>query len=181
MSKQVAMPQTRAVGAGLRRPFRADGRLLDGRAPERDLRHQRGRSRAAVPGRSVRACAGEPVGPRPAVRPTGAARPVDPVGRAGAPMRLTERGRMLVAAVFLAVAGFGLVATVGAAVGSWLSESSVRTEVVTVQPGQSIWSIARQADPAANPVDTVARIAQWNGLHSTRDVAPGVHLVVPAR
>lgn len=53
------------------------------------------------------------------------------------------------------------------------------TAVVVVQPGESVWSIARTLDPGADPRELVARIRELNSLASGV-VVPGQSLVVPA-
>ncbi len=56
------------------------------------------------------------------------------------------------------------------------------TASVVVQPGQTLWSVARQVAPGADVRETVARIKDLNGLSgpSSDVVVPGQQLVVPA-
>jgi LysM domain len=57
---------------------------------------------------------------------------------------------------------------------------NLRTQVVTVAPGDSLWSIARRYGPqGASTMDTVATISTLNG-EITGQLEPGQRLVVPA-
>jgi LysM repeat protein len=49
---------------------------------------------------------------------------------------------------------------------------------VVVQPGQTLWSIALRAEPAADPRVIVSQIMEFNAL-SNDVVAPGERLWVP--
>ena len=51
-------------------------------------------------------------------------------------------------------------------------------ETVTVQPGQSLWSIAEGRVPDQDPRVTISQIRQLNDLEGTR-VLPGEQIVVP--
>ena len=119
----------------------------------------------AAPFPSVRATA-----PRARVHRTSAHRPQ--------PVRLTRRGRAVIAAgVFLAALA-GLIAT-GPVADAASGASSGQTAVVVVQPGQTVWSIAKTLDPGADPRGLVGRIRELNGLDDAV-VVPGQALVVPA-
>lgn len=52
------------------------------------------------------------------------------------------------------------------------------TSVVVVQAGDSLWSIAQEVAPAADPRETIARIRDLNGMRSAT-VIPGQSVVVP--
>jgi LysM repeat protein len=51
-------------------------------------------------------------------------------------------------------------------------------EGVVVEPGQTLWSIARSADPGTDARITVQRIMRINGLRGP-GLAPGERLWVP--
>jgi LysM repeat protein len=51
---------------------------------------------------------------------------------------------------------------------------------VVVQPGQTLWSIAQQVAPGADPRGTVGQLERLNGLAGPQ-VYPGEALRVPAR
>jgi hypothetical protein len=100
--------------------------------------------------------------------------------------RLTRRGRMVVAA--LIIAGLVLVAALAwlagtaraDAAGSGVPSSAVYHSLrsVVVMPGQSLWSIASQYDPAADPRGVIQQIIDLNALSGT-SVQPGQHLWLP--
>jgi hypothetical protein len=97
--------------------------------------------------------------------------------------RLTRRGRIVVAA--LITAGVVLVAALAwlagtaraEAAGSGTPASAVYHSLhsVVVQPGESLWTIAAQADPAGDPRTVMQEIIDINALHGT-SVQPGQRL-----
>jgi len=102
---------------------------------------------------------------RPALRP------------AGQPVRLTRRGRLallLVLAVLVLVA-FSL-GRESASAGS--GSARVTRPTTVVQPGETLWAIARRVAPSADPRATVARLAELNDLGSAPIVA-GQRLTLP--
>lgn len=117
---------------------------------------------------SVRACAGGEIGWQPV-----ADRP---------PLRLTRRGRRLVAAVSVLVFG-SAVFVIGQQVVASLSGEPAFTNTMTVQvgAGQSLWEIAQETNPGVDPRIVVEEIAKLNGLRSAADLTPGETLVVPVR
>jgi LysM domain-containing protein len=128
---------------------------------------------------------GQEVQSRRAVAPGRAHQP-GPAMPARPRTRLTRRGRrvlwafatLLVAAVLTPVL---LVASAGAeAANHGASPAQVRAGMrhVVVQPGQSLWSIAEQAEPHADPRTVIQQIIQYNALGSDV-VAPGESLWVP--
>lgn len=135
---------------------------------------RRGRAAAAT-GRAVRA------GGR-AAAPTG--RAVAPASRAAAPVRLTRRGRAVVAVLLLllAVTVLGLLrAPATATTGGRGASASPVAERVTVRPGETLWQIAERAAPGVDPRDTVARIREMNGLRTSAVEAGRVLWVPPGR
>lgn len=98
--------------------------------------------------------------------------------------RLTRRGRLLragVIAVMLAWVTALLVANVTTAPGTHVAPSSApvaASRVVTVQEGDSLWAIARDAQPGRDPREVVSAIREMNGLPSNL-IHPGQELVVP--
>jgi len=100
-------------------------------------------------------------------------------------LRLTARGR----AVFTTLAAAPLVAIVlflglgggDAVAGQNASAGSVDAasfEYVSVAPGQSLWQLAEQVAPHADPREVVADILALNQLQSA-DVQPGQELAIP--
>ncbi|MEZ5116407.1 MAG: LysM peptidoglycan-binding domain-containing protein [Candidatus Nanopelagicales bacterium] len=100
-----------------------------------------------------------------------------------APVRLTRRGRLVALAVLtlLAVTSVLLLGRVGAvAEAPTGAVPPAATELVVVQPGETLWSIAEAVDPQADPRETVERLRSLNGLEGSL-VVPGQPIVVPAR
>jgi len=96
--------------------------------------------------------------------------------------RITRRGYALltlVVAAPLVIAAFGFALNGGGAA-AVVDASSVSFEHVTVQPGESLWQLAGQIAPSADPRDVVADIVQLNQLNSA-EVQPGQSLAVPVK
>ena len=100
--------------------------------------------------------------------------------------RLTRRGRIVVAVLIMA--GAVLVAALAwlagtaraEAAGSGSPSSAVYHSLhsVVVQPGESLWTIATQADPAGDPRSVMQEIIDINALSGT-SVQPGQRLWLP--
>jgi hypothetical protein len=93
-------------------------------------------------------------------------------------LRLTRRGRALLTLAVIALV------TVAFALGRVSSDASgaagaAARRTVVVQPGETLWEIARAASPAADPRDTVRRIQQINDLPGSAPVRPGQQLLLP--
>ena len=123
-----------------------------------------------------------PGGPAaPAARP-----PVTKPRQARTRARLTRRGRVVVAALLAAsmvliaalawLAGTARADTAAGGVPSSAVYHSLRS--VVVQPGQSLWSIATQYEPASDPRGVIQEIIDLNALSGT-SVQPGQHLWLP--
>ena len=132
----------------------------------------------AVPGQATRPelLPGQPVRPRPARPQPASAQP------ASAPLRLTRRGRVVVAvAAVLLLAVLSLVIAASAQATSH-PVSSPRTQQslaqVTVRPGQSLWSVAEAADPNADTRVVIQQVVELNGL-TGNVVFAGQRLWVP--
>lgn len=97
--------------------------------------------------------------------------------QAGAPMRLTRRGRVVL--VLLALA---LVVALGSIAGRALAARPVvepAHQVIVVAPGQTLWGIASEiASPDEDVRDVVAQLASLNELDSVALIA-GEELRVP--
>jgi len=89
---------------------------------------------------------------------------------AAVPLRLTRRGRVVVAAAAaLLVALLSLLATGTAQATSHSAPSRTADRSlsqVVVRPGQSLWSIAENADPDADPRLVMQQIIELNSLTS---------------
>ena len=114
--------------------------------------------------------------------------PIMPVSRPaasrpGAPrtrLRITRRGRTVLAiliAVPLAVAAVvGGIGAVGAAADK--TPAHVTFQYVSVAQGESLWQVAEEIAPKADPRDVVADIVQLNNLQSGV-IQPGQRLAIP--
>jgi nucleoid-associated protein YgaU len=93
-------------------------------------------------------------------------------------LRLTRRGRCVAVFVItlLALATFSIGRT---AVGASPSSAGPALTQVTVQPGDTLWAIAKRVAPGDDPRDTIHRILEINGLHDSA-VQAGQRLGVPA-
>jgi len=108
------------------------------------------------------------------------ARPARPVATTASPARLTRRGRLV---VVLVLATLTLIAfSLGRASSSDASRGAGRPAsprpTTVVQPGDTLWSIARRIEPGADPRVMVDRIARLNDLGG-RPIQSGQQLTLP--
>jgi hypothetical protein len=100
----------------------------------------------------------------------------------GVPLRLTRRGRAVIAvaaAILVAVVSLiaaGAVQATNRSVPPRVAEQSLAR--VVVHPGQSLWSVAESADPGADTRQVIRQIVELNGLAGDAVVA-GQRLWVP--
>jgi hypothetical protein len=94
-------------------------------------------------------------------------------------IRLTRRGRLalLVAAVFCMLLGFSLGNTLSFTAGTVSPPPASRS--IVVQPGQTLWGIATQVAPHADPRATIQQIIVLNHL-PTAGLQTGETLAVPS-
>lgn len=98
-------------------------------------------------------------------------------------LRLTRRGRVVFGTFFalLVVFALALVAIFGGAQAVATDEAaSTEFGYVVVQPGASLWQVAGEIDPSADPRDLVAEIVRLNKL-SDSGVQAGQPVAVPLR
>jgi len=101
-------------------------------------------------------------------------------------VRLTRRGRIVVAilltaaCLLLAALAWMAVAARAQAADGGLPPGAVYRNLtsVVVHPGQTLWSIASQAEPAADPRVVMQEIADLNALQGS-SIEPGQRLWVP--
>jgi predicted Zn-dependent protease len=101
-------------------------------------------------------------------------------------LRITRRGRIVLAALaslplvaaLVALAVFG--ANSAVASGAESSAASQSFDYVTVQAGETLWGIAEEMAPTADPRDVIADIVSLNQLPSS-EVQPGQRLAVPSQ
>jgi len=148
-----------------------------------------GESRAAFPGIEPRSSSipGPARAPltEPILTPSAVISPRPRPVAAHSPVRLTRRGRAVVAAlVVVAIAAMALVIAMAAAAGAQAASpgqpgSGHRgMHEIVVQPGQTLWSIASAAEPTADPRVVVQQIMAANRM-TTADIAAGQVLWVP--
>ena len=98
-------------------------------------------------------------------------------------LRLTIRGRRVLAALVavpLAVAVGMAVVSGGAALASKDAGAPAGSfSTVTVEPGDSLWSIAQTVAPGADPRDVVDAIVRLNALDGVT-LSPGEQIAIPA-
>jgi LysM domain len=127
-----------------------------------------------------------PAAPRPSALRTGTPSPGThspsaPVA-VRTPVRLTRRGRLVVAVAALLVAAAVSVVLAGAAQALGHSGGPARPGAgitkVQVQPGQNLWTLAEAYDPNADPRQVIQEILQLNSM-STDQLQPGQVLWMP--
>jgi hypothetical protein len=194
-SQSYARRPSRPAGAG-RGPARsvASSRQVTGTAAAAGAGAGR-IARAAPPVRPGRPVLGRPVLGRPVLgrpvlgrpvlgRPVPVGRPASAARAAGAVpsrrIRLTRRGRIVVAALAVAAAWGLFVAGASAAQASSPAPRAAigSGQQIIVQPGSTLWSIAQSADPHADARTVVQEMLQANRL-KTADITAGQRLWVP--
>jgi nucleoid-associated protein YgaU len=178
----VEMPSSEAVPADAETVMRRVWAVPDDALPELPSWLGRGNRQVSAGKRPARAAQ--------AARPVRTVRQSGPVsgawrardGASSGPVRLTKRGRVAVAVLATMLAGGLCVAGATAAqatsgAGS-PSNGTPRAEQVVVEPGDTLWSIARSAGPGADTQAIVQEIMQVNRL-ANPDIAPGQRLRVP--
>ena len=141
---------------------------------------ERAASRAAT--RWVRP--GQPAGTAP-LSPAAAAtavRELPPHGQAASvPLRLTRRGRIVVAVttvLLLAVLSLIVARSAEATNHAAPARTGQGLAQVVVRPGQSLWAVAENADPSADTRVVIQQIVELNGLTGSA-VFAGERLWVP--
>jgi LysM repeat protein len=98
-------------------------------------------------------------------------------------IRLTRRGRLvlLCIAVLCMLFGFsiGNLVSFGSSAPSYPTTPSAGSPTIVVEPGQTLWGIATQVAPHADPRATVQRIIDLNHLAGT-NLQVGESLALPS-
>jgi hypothetical protein len=163
-ARRAVRPVSRARRPAPLRLVATDGRLLSRASGE--------------PVRTTPGTAAEPRQPAAAPRPAEAPRPA----AARTPVRLTRRGRLVVAVAVLLMAAAVSVVLAGAAQALGHSGGPARLGAgitkVQVQPGQNLWTLAEAYDPNADPRQVIQEILQLNSM-SNDQLQPGQVLWMP--
>jgi LysM repeat protein len=95
-------------------------------------------------------------------------------------LRMTARGRRVLLAIV--VVPLLIVIAVLALNSGWATASSAPTSLayVSVQQGESLWQLAEELAPSADPRDVISDIQTLNRLDSVA-VVPGQRLAIPAQ
>ena len=95
-------------------------------------------------------------------------------------LRLTRRGRVVVlcALVTLLMAAFSL-GRVGSQAAPRGARSTSQLSQTVVQPGESLWSVAKRVAPGHDPRAVIDQIADLNNLQ-TSSLQAGQLLVIPS-
>ncbi len=101
-----------------------------------------------------------------------------PAKLASGPVRLTTRGRIVLATVASVLLSVMVVLSGQITADAGSASGGPALAAVVVQPGESLWSIASEVAPAADPRETIALIRDLNGMQGST-VVPGQSLVVP--
>lgn len=97
-------------------------------------------------------------------------------------LRLTRRGRFvltMLAALPIVIGAFVFALNGGGAAATG-EQTHATFHYVTVQSGDSLWSVASRLAPKADPRDVIADLVNLNGL-SSAVVTPGQRLAIPAQ
>ncbi|WP_165966823.1 LysM domain-containing protein [Actinomadura sp. 7K507] len=101
------------------------------------------------------------------------------------PIRLTRRGRVVLVLFAATVTLVSLWLTVGPGALAGGGEShhagAAPARTVVVEPGDTLWGIAVDADPGADPRVVVQRILDLNSMGGDPTVRPGQELRLPSR
>jgi hypothetical protein len=97
-------------------------------------------------------------------------------------LRLTKRGRAVLTTLValplvVAALAFGLNSGMATATST---SSSTAFHYVTVEAGQSLWQLALEIAPSADPREVISDVVQLNQL-SSADVQVGQRLAIPVR
>ena len=97
-------------------------------------------------------------------------------------LRLTQRGRgvllVIVATPFVIAALF--FALNGGRASAALESPNTSLQYINVDAGESLWGVAQEIAPNADPRDVIQQIIELNQLNSA-DVFAGVRLAIPAQ
>jgi hypothetical protein len=95
---------------------------------------------------------------------------------------LTQRGRLVLGLITTATV-LAVLALVFAAftpnASATTGDVSANTHIQIVEAGQTLWQIASDVDPSADPRETINRILDLNSLSNSAQIHAGQALIVP--
>ncbi|MGN6409806.1 MAG: LysM peptidoglycan-binding domain-containing protein [Curtobacterium sp.] len=97
-------------------------------------------------------------------------------------LRLTRRGRVVLttlAAIPLLI-GVALAVLNGGQASAGNTESHAHFETVTIQPGETLWQLAHETAPNADPRDFVQDVVSLNALDGSA-LQAGQEIAIPAQ
>ncbi|MFT4298901.1 MAG: LysM domain-containing protein [Aeromicrobium sp.] len=94
-------------------------------------------------------------------------------------LRLTRRGRAVLMLAALLVIGALMIAFGSGSAATGQAGTITGTTTITVQPGQTLWSIAGEAHPDGDIRDTMYDIVKLNSLVDGEPLRMGTRLAVP--
>jgi hypothetical protein len=111
--------------------------------------------------------------------PEARVRPAAPVRATTPALQLTRRGRVVLTLLALVIVS-GLMIVFGAGTAATGSAGEITgTTTVTVQPGQTLWSIAGEANSGGDIRDAMDDIVRLNSLVDGQPLQMGTKLAVP--
>jgi len=102
-----------------------------------------------------------------------------PMNNPHPPITLTSRGRLVIGLVLTFFALLAWIVLGGGTADASTDQPRPVSQLVVVQPGESLWSIATDIAPDQDPRAVIMRIREINDL-GTQHVHPGQSLAVPA-
>jgi Tfp pilus assembly protein FimV len=102
-----------------------------------------------------------------------------PCRQSASQVRLTRRGRIALVLVVLALS-YVVLTMLSAPAASTGHVHHAPAHTVVVEPGQTLWDIARSAAPREDPREVVQQIVDLNSLPDPGSIRPGQPLNVPA-
>jgi LysM repeat protein len=97
-------------------------------------------------------------------------------------LRLTRRGRVVLTALVALplLVAMALVVLNGGRASAGDTQAHVSFQTVTIQPGETLWQLAEQTAPNADPRDFVQDVVDLNALDGS-GVQAGEQLAIPAK
>jgi hypothetical protein len=102
-----------------------------------------------------------------------------PCRQSASQVRLTRRGRLALVLVVLALS-YVVMTMLSAPAASTGHVHHAPAHTVVVEPGQTLWDIARAAEPREDPRRVVQQIVELNSLADPGSIRPGQPLNIPA-